>query len=101
MRGRVLVRGGAVVAAMATVGLGGYFAAVGLDEADKLASVIGVFVALAGLAVAVYGLVAERHGGEGEPSPRSSTPGDRSIAIAGDHTGIASTGDRTTNRQSR
>lgn len=71
MRARVPVWGGAGVAVAALVGLGVYFATVGLDEADKLASVIGVFVAVAGLGVAVYGLIAERRtvgssGGGGE-----------------------------------
>ncbi|GAA4231714.1 hypothetical protein GCM10022254_29690 [Actinomadura meridiana] len=65
MTRRALTGVGAVVAVMALVGLGAYFAAVGLDDADKLASVLGVFVALAGLAVAVYGLVTSSSGSTG------------------------------------
>lgn len=49
------VVGGAVVA-----GLGVFLAAAGLDDADKWASVVGLFVALAGLALTGYGLVAAR-----------------------------------------
>ncbi|MFI6740533.1 hypothetical protein ACIBI9_47080 [Nonomuraea sp. NPDC050451] len=49
MRSGVLVWGGAGLGVAALVGLGVYFARVGLDDADKLASVIGVFVAVAGL----------------------------------------------------
>ncbi|MFI7691653.1 hypothetical protein ACIBQ6_21475 [Nonomuraea sp. NPDC049655] len=63
MRRRVPVWGGAGGAVAALAGLGVYFAKVGLDRADKLASVIGVFVALVGLGAAVYGLVAERRSG--------------------------------------
>jgi hypothetical protein len=60
MRGRVLVWVGAVIAVAALVGLGIYFSRVGLENADKLASVIGVFVAVAGLGATVYGLIADR-----------------------------------------
>ncbi|WP_214324614.1 hypothetical protein [Nonomuraea sediminis] len=103
MRGRVLVWGGAVVAVAALVGLGVYFAKVGLEEADKLASVIGVFVALVGLGVAVYGLRVDRNlgSGDGQDAPRVSASGERSIAIGGANSGIASTGDDTTNIQAR
>ncbi|MFI7134311.1 hypothetical protein ACIBQ1_52195 [Nonomuraea sp. NPDC050153] len=71
MRRRVLIGAGAVVAVAATTVLGLYFVRVGLDEADKLASVIGAFVGLAGLGVAVYGLIADRRSGGGgqEPPP--------------------------------
>jgi hypothetical protein len=41
---------------------GVYLAQVGLEKADKLASVIGLFIAAAGLGVTVYGLVANREG---------------------------------------
>ncbi|MFF8912841.1 hypothetical protein ACF08M_05810 [Streptomyces sp. NPDC015032] len=46
---------GGVVAGAALVGLAVYLAAVGLDAADKSASVAGLFVAIAGLVVAVTG----------------------------------------------
>lgn len=57
---RALVWAGALVAVAAMAGLAAYFAMMGLDAADKLASVIGGFVALAGLGVTVYGLVRSR-----------------------------------------
>lgn len=94
----------------AAAGLGVYFTRVGLDNADKLASVIGVFVAVAGLAAAVYGLIAEPKSSDGRqngpnsparPSASASASGERSIAIGGDNTGIASTGDGATNTQPR
>ncbi len=49
-----------VIAGLAVVGLGTFFAVTGLDNADKLASVIGVFVGLAGLGLSVYGIVLGR-----------------------------------------
>ncbi|MEU8362714.1 hypothetical protein AB0C27_42545, partial [Nonomuraea sp. NPDC048882] len=74
MRGRVLVRAGAAVAVAAMAGLGVYFAKVGLDEADKLASVIGVFLALVGPAMSVYGLVVGRRSGSvQQEASRAST----------------------------
>ncbi|MEN3539804.1 hypothetical protein AAH991_32170 [Microbispora sp. ZYX-F-249] len=63
MRGWRPVWGGGGVAVAALAALGVYLSQVGLDKADKLASVIGLFVALVGLGVAVYGLTTERRGG--------------------------------------
>jgi hypothetical protein len=51
---------GGALTAVAVAGLGLYLTAVGLDKADKLAGVIGAFVGLAGLAIALYGMVADR-----------------------------------------
>lgn len=59
---------GGVVAVAVVVGLAVYFRAVGLDRADKTASVLGAFLGLAGLALSVYGVV----GGRAGPSPASS-----------------------------
>ncbi|MEZ7126623.1 hypothetical protein ACBR40_14955 [Nonomuraea sp. AD125B] len=74
MRRRVLIGGGAVLAMAALVGLGIYFNRVGLDDADKLASVIGLFVAVAGLTMSGYGLVADKRGGGGMQSRSSTHP---------------------------
>ncbi|MEV3923511.1 MULTISPECIES: hypothetical protein [Actinomadura] len=52
------VWGGAAITVMAVAGLGVYYAIAGLDEADKLGSVIGSLVAVVGVAVTVYGLAA-------------------------------------------
>ncbi|MEV0379058.1 hypothetical protein [Nonomuraea sp. NPDC050643] len=118
MRKRVLVWSGAVAAVAAMVGLGVYFTRVGLEDADKVASVIGVFVALVGLAVAIYGLRGGRSpeaagtdpgpspgpgsgSGSGSAQPNVSAPGTRSVAIGGDNTGVVSTGDGATNVQMR
>ena len=100
MTGRVLKWAGGLVAVAALVALGGYFAAVGLDKADELASVIGVFVAVVGLAVTAYGMVADRRAaGGGQGAGRAAAPGERSITIGRDNTGIASTGDGAINVQ--
>ncbi|MGN9843522.1 hypothetical protein ACTMTI_35895 [Nonomuraea sp. H19] len=63
MRRRGLVWGGAVVAVAALAALGVYFAKVGLAQADQLASVLGLFVAAAGLGVAIFGLWGGAGGG--------------------------------------
>nr|WP_181411927.1 hypothetical protein [Streptomyces sp. F2] len=47
---------GGLVSVAAVGALAGYLITVGLDDADKVASVIGLFVALAGLGVAIAGL---------------------------------------------
>ncbi|GAA1635505.1 hypothetical protein GCM10009733_035780 [Nonomuraea maheshkhaliensis] len=117
MRKRVLVWGGAVVAVSAVAALAVYLARVGLDEADKLASVIGLFVALAGLGISIRGLTGGRPGddptsppppvsdgaapGQDVSAPGVSASGPRSVAIGGDNSGIISTGDGTTNMRMR
>jgi drug/metabolite transporter (DMT)-like permease len=49
--------------------LGIYFSRIGLDRADKTASVIGAFSGLAGLALAAYGVVLARREHRTVPSP--------------------------------
>ncbi|MEV0618038.1 hypothetical protein AB0I81_32265 [Nonomuraea sp. NPDC050404] len=108
MRKRVLVWGGAVVAVVAVAALIIYFVRVGLDNADKLAGVIGLFVALAGLGTTAYGLVGGRSAKRAENAPEPakeaeenrpdvSASGSRSVAIGGDNSGTVSTGDGATN----
>ncbi|MEV0825764.1 hypothetical protein [Nonomuraea rubra] len=95
MRKRVLVWGGAAVAVVAAAALIVYFVRVGLDDADKLASVIALFVTAAGLGVAIYGL---RSREDAEPQPGGVTAsGAGSVAVGGDNSGVISTGDGTTN----
>ncbi|MEU8205103.1 hypothetical protein [Streptosporangium sp. NPDC049046] len=72
MRGGVLLWGGAGVAVVAMTGLGVYLVRVGLDAADKLASVCGLFVAVAGLGVAVYALIADPARGGGGVRQRAT-----------------------------
>ncbi|GAA0821554.1 hypothetical protein GCM10009525_08560 [Streptosporangium amethystogenes subsp. fukuiense] len=50
--------------------LGAVFTVIGLEQADRLASVLGVFIGLAGLGVSVYGL---RH-------PAGQAPFDHGVA---------------------
>ncbi|MEV0312895.1 hypothetical protein [Nonomuraea fuscirosea] len=69
MRKQMLVWGGAVVAVAAVVALAVHLARVGLDDADKLASVIGLFVALAGLGVSIRGLTGGRRGDDPSAPP--------------------------------
>jgi hypothetical protein len=54
------------IVAGSLVGLGAYFAAVGLDRANKLASVIGVFVGVFGLLLALAGLMKRDDGSRGQ-----------------------------------
>ncbi|MEV4020597.1 hypothetical protein AB0J35_59980 [Nonomuraea angiospora] len=83
MRGRVLVWGGALIVVVALVALGLYLTRVGLDKADKLASVIGLFVAVAGLGVAVYGLVIDRQSGSGGVRQQAKAAGRGRVYQAG------------------
>ncbi|GAB3968817.1 hypothetical protein GCM10029978_038950 [Actinoallomurus acanthiterrae] len=86
------------VGLVAVTGSGVYLALVGLDAADKLASVFGLFaalfVAIASLGLAVYGLFAGRREARGGPV---SAHGDRSVAVGGGVSGIVSTGDGAIN----
>lgn len=56
MAGRAWIWSGAAVTAVAVAALAAYFMVVGLDQADKLASVVGGLSALAGLVLAAFGL---------------------------------------------
>ncbi|MGN9788648.1 hypothetical protein ACTMTF_45115 [Nonomuraea sp. ZG12] len=61
---------------------------------------IGVFVALAGLGAAVYGLFSDRApaGAQARAArPEVSASGTGSAAVGGDNVGIISTGDNATN----
>lgn len=59
-RGRVLTWMGVVITLGGCLALGIYFAVLGLDAADKLASVIGAFAAIAGVLLTVIGMVTTR-----------------------------------------
>jgi hypothetical protein len=101
MRKRVLVWGGAAVAVVAAAALIYSFVRVGLDNADKLASVIGLFFTVAGLGVAIHGLRSRPAPANDEPErapgPGVTASGPGSVAIGGDNSGIISTGDGATN----
>lgn len=84
MRRRVLLWTGSIVAVAAAAGLTVYLVQVGLDDADKLASVIGLFVAVAGLSVAGYKLTTGRSPEQKqEQLDGPSTLGQPSIALQG------------------
>lgn len=57
MSGRALAWGGGAAAVLTMAGLAAYIAVVGLGKANGLAGVVGVFVGLAGVGVAAYGVV--------------------------------------------
>jgi hypothetical protein len=59
---RVLAWASAITGGLALIGLGVYFVVIGLDRANKLAGVTGVFAALIGLGLSVYGVVLTRRG---------------------------------------
>ncbi|MFF5261226.1 hypothetical protein ACFY4C_19980 [Actinomadura viridis] len=71
MRGRVLAWAGGAVAVAAVVAVAVYLASVGLDKADKWASVGGLFIGLAGLSIAINGAVRARRAPE---PPRGPEP---------------------------
>lgn len=87
--------------------LGVVFVVLGLDRADQLASVVGVFVGLAGLGVSVYGVVLARRTGSPDPPSSAAAPapaaggetiiatGERSVAVR-DNSGVIQTGDDST-----
>ncbi|NUW34815.1 hypothetical protein HTZ77_25780 [Nonomuraea sp. SMC257] len=83
MRRRVLIWTGSLVALAALAGLGIYLWRVGLDDADKLASVFGLFVALAGLAVALYGLIADRRAVDVDVDQEAEVGGNGEVYQAG------------------
>lgn len=84
---------------VAVAGLGAYFAVVGLDAADKAASVIGGLAAVVGLALAGYGLF----GWSGRPDvsqrAQASDRGSSVTQIGGhQHTGASGPAPRTPGR---
>ncbi|SPL95756.1 Putative ATP/GTP-binding protein [[Actinomadura] parvosata subsp. kistnae] len=82
-------------------GLALYLGRVGLENADTLASVIGLFVVLAGLGVAGYGLTTNRSSVAGQDRQEwSGRPAEQaSVAVQGGNAGIISTGESATNVQ--
>ncbi|MFE7542942.1 hypothetical protein [Streptomyces platensis] len=66
MTGKLQAWAGGAVAVLAVGALAGYLVAVGLDNADKVASVVGLFVALAGLAVSAAGMRRQARAGGGQ-----------------------------------
>lgn len=67
MTGRVQAWVGGAVAGAATASLVAYLIVVGWDQADKIASVLAFFVALAGLITSVWGVRRENQPPEPDP----------------------------------
>ncbi|MCA2230340.1 NACHT domain-containing protein [Nonomuraea aurantiaca] len=87
-----MVRAGAALAVLGVVLLAIYFTTVGLEKADKLASVFGVFIGLAGLVLSVIGLLVDRGGpstaSDGRPlQPREVMAG-QNIYVLGPFFGL-------------
>lgn len=68
-------------AAVALAGLVVFFIAVGVDQADKWSSTLGIFVAVAGLAVSAYGAVTARR--RSEPAAISDVDVERPLRLPG------------------
>ncbi|MEU8377958.1 hypothetical protein [Streptosporangium sp. NPDC048865] len=68
MPGRVVKWVGGALFLGAAIGMGVYFLRIGLAKADQAASVVGAFVGVAGLALAVYGTLTARRA-DAAPSP--------------------------------
>ncbi|MFJ9075625.1 hypothetical protein ACIRO3_10255 [Streptomyces sp. NPDC102278] len=68
MNARMLIITGVTATGFAAAGLLYYFNRVGLDQADKTASVLGVFLALAGLVLTAYGIFESRNPATAEPN---------------------------------
>ncbi|MEU8195916.1 hypothetical protein AB0C10_19230 [Microbispora amethystogenes] len=99
MRGRILTWAGGITALGAGAALIVYLSSVGLDNADKLASVIGLFVGLVSLAAGVWGQVLTRREHARTPASGTGAPGNdapkRAAAGTGTGTGTgAGTGSR-------
>ncbi|MYS93817.1 MULTISPECIES: hypothetical protein [Streptomyces] len=81
----------AILFGLTLLGLGAYFLIVGLDEADKTASVVGSLTGLAGLGVSIVSLIQARGSSASRNAPsvrQSQQSGTRSTNIqsAGDLT---------------
>jgi hypothetical protein len=75
MSSRLANWAGAGLTATVVIGLAVCFTVVGLDRADKLASVLGIFLGLAGIALSFYGQFTNRQGWAGS-FPDRRTAGD-------------------------
>jgi hypothetical protein len=62
MSTQLMTRGGIAVTVLACIGLGVYFGLAGLSKATDLAGIIGMFIAVAGLGVSVWGVIGARGG---------------------------------------
>ncbi|WP_369386219.1 hypothetical protein AB5J72_00195 [Streptomyces sp. CG1] len=87
----------AIVVGLTLAALGIYFLTVGLDKADKTASVAGSLIGLAGLGVSIFGLVLARSTTSGRASPQVR----QSQQSGAKSTNIQSAGDLTIGDRNR
>jgi hypothetical protein len=73
MSSRVAKWLGGILTIAAIAGVGVYIGVNGLDQADKLGSVIGALVGVAGLALAAYGTITDR-ARAADPPPAAEPP---------------------------
>jgi hypothetical protein len=92
MPGRVWKWGGAVLFVAVAIALGVYFGRVGLEEADRGASVVGAFVGLAGLALTVYGLMRDRRADAASPDTSASDARSSQVSAEGQVRNVISGG---------
>ncbi len=96
---RALTWIGTAVFLISTIALAIYLTRIGLDRADKVASVLGLFVSLSGLAIAVCGATGVL--GSRRSQRSDSEQKGNSISIKGNNSGIAVAGDENITRQKR
>ncbi|MCD0451939.1 hypothetical protein LO762_22480 [Actinocorallia sp. API 0066] len=95
---RTIIWSGILVVAATIFGLAVYLLSVGINQADKLASIIGALIGLTGLAVSTYGYLLRKRE---YPAPGRGVASSGGIAVGGDIHGIVSTADHATNIQQR
>jgi hypothetical protein len=88
-RTRAWVWAGRAAAAAAVIGLGGYLAAVGLDQAGRLAAPIGLVIALAALFAPYLLPVYQPPAAPPAPLADPASPGAGGIVIIADHGSVA------------
>lgn len=89
---RVALRVGTALFGLALAGLGAYFLVIGLDQADKVSSVIGSFTGLLGLALSAYAVIASRSASSGSAAAPSGGHTVSGGKIDGDNIQIGPTG---------
>ncbi len=80
MSGRSIRWVGSILTIAAIGGLTAYLVALGLDKADKIASVIGALSAVAGIALTIHGMIRIRH------EPSASQPATTEAVASSSHT---------------